>query len=855
MHDRRFLAAALAAGLSFAAAMPAQNHPPAPPVVNEPQVAAIVNPYDVHMETAPFADADAGDTHAASDWEIWTVQPHTLVWQAPGVNGPEKVHAHLGDGVFVGTHAGWTRLFERTNYELRVRHMDNSGAPSTQWSNWSTRRFNTTAADQVFPLELDEVAASPEPRWTDPAGQPVELPAGAVPASLRLESDTAQLLLRIDGAPQSGNALTIPGAIAAHAPVRVVLDAGSTGAPLLLPETNLAFAEHGGCRVTTLRLPAINLSPGQRLLLWASSAGATYIGDFVQVAPTFTSPARSLLPPYQVREPGYSIDLVASGLQLPVNLAFVPNAGAAPGDAKFYVVELHGAVKTVTHDGTVLTYAGNLLNYVPSGAFPGSGEQGVAGIAVDPQSGDVFVSMLHMTGGQTCPRIVRMHSLDGGLTAASQTVILDMPGEVQGQSHQISTLEIRGGLLYCHMGDGFVPATARMLSSFRGKILRLQLDGSPAPANPFYDGPPFDARDYVHALGVRNPFGGAWRALDDSRYMVENGPWTDRFAKLVIGRDYLWAGNDPDMTHYALYNWSPAVGPVNLAFVQPATFGGSGFPAGKQDHAFVTESGPTYAEGQQALGKRITEWTLDANGNLLTGPLPFVEYVGDGRASVVGLAAGPDGLYFTDLYLDLGATSPAQAGARVLRVRYGSSDDCDGNGESDWCEIATQAAPDCNHNQVLDACDLRDGTAHDFDGNGVPDECDPLSASSDTVSAGAGGRIDFALRAGTGHAGRIYLVLGSFSGTTPGLQFGAVHLPLNQDLWFMLSAGAANSAVLVNTLGLLDAAGVGSAALQVPPGLSTALIGSTLHHAFLVYDLAAAQFTLASNAVPLRLVP
>ena len=69
----------------------------------------------------------------------------------------------------------------------------------------------------------------------------------------------------------------------------------------------------------------------------------------------------------------------------------------------------------------------------------------------------------------------------------------------------------------------------------------------------------------------------------------------------------------------------------------------SSFVAGKPARG-VTESGPTYAEGRQQDGKRITEFVLDAAGNRLQGPIPFVDYVGDGRATVVGLAAGPDGL-------------------------------------------------------------------------------------------------------------------------------------------------------------------------------------------------------------------
>jgi hypothetical protein len=88
------------------------------------------------------------------------------------------------------------------------------------------------------------------------------------------------------------------------------------------------------------------------------------------------------------------------------------------------------------------------------------------------------------------------------------------------------------------------------------------------------------------------------------------------------------------------------------------------------DHLFVSESGPTYATGPQGNGKRIVEFVLDANGNRVSGPTTLVEYRGTGQGTVVGLAAGPDGLYFTDMYEDTGANGPTAVGARIFRVRY-----------------------------------------------------------------------------------------------------------------------------------------------------------------------------------------
>jgi hypothetical protein len=59
-------------------------------------------------------------------------------------------------------------------------------------------------------------------------------------------------------------------------------------------------------------------------------------------------------------------------------------------------------------------------------------------------------------------------------------------------------------------------------------------------------------------------------------------------------------------------------------------------------------------------------------------------------------------------------------------VSYKSSRyDCNGDGLSDLCQIASGALPDCNQNGVPDACDISAGTVADIDQNGVPDTCQP----------------------------------------------------------------------------------------------------------------------------------
>lgn len=60
--------------------------------------------------------------------------------------------------------------------------------------------------------------------------------------------------------------------------------------------------------------------------------------------------------------PGFEIEHVATGLTLPVNIAFVPNPKDDLKDPLLYITELYGQVKVITNDGSVYTYAKNLLN-------------------------------------------------------------------------------------------------------------------------------------------------------------------------------------------------------------------------------------------------------------------------------------------------------------------------------------------------------------------------------------------------------------------------------------------------------------------------------------------------------------
>jgi len=127
-----------------------------------------------------------------------------------------------------------------------------------------------------------------------------------------------------------------------------------------------------------------------------------------------------------------------------------------------------------------------------------------------------------------------------------------------------------------------------------------------------------------------------------------------------------------------------------------------------------------------------------------------------------------------------------------------------------------------------------------------------LCATTSAISVASGGSATFLISAGQSHARKFYLLLGSMSGTTPGVRVGSLTLPLNPDSYFAYTAGDPGG-LIRGSLGILDLQGRGSAKLVLPPKLATPFVGRTLNHAYLVLRLGP-QFDSVSNAVPLKLV-
>ena len=91
-------------------------------------------------------------------------------------------------------------------------------------------------------------------------------------------------------------------------------------------------------------------------------------------------------------------------------------------------------------------------------------------------------------------------------------------------------------------------------------------------------------------------------------------------------------------------------------------------------------------------------------------------------AQVIDAATAPGGVAVRLVGSESMGAVPCSAGSLRVGISYGGTGyDCDGDGDSDLCQLASGEG-DCDGNGALDACET--GGAGDTDADGVPDSCE-----------------------------------------------------------------------------------------------------------------------------------
>ncbi len=371
---------------------------------------------------------------------------------------------------------------------------------------------------------------------------------------------------------------------------------------------------------------------------------------------------------WAIRE-GFKIEVAADGFELPTAVAVVPNPGSAPSDPVVFVTELMGAIKTINNDGSVSVFADDFFVLEHEAQLPDfAGEVGMAGIALAPEYGYVFASFAYQDqNGTLRNNIVRFETTPGTFNAQPtnsirfDNVFAQHPSSV---SHQIGPMVIQNDTMFVGVGDAETIEMAQNPDSTNGKILRMTLDGQPLDDNPLYlEDAANSARNYVWAMGVRNPF--SLSMAYDRLFAADNGPIVDRFMEVNEGYNYGWDGSDWSMSIDAEFVFLPSVGPVQMDFIGSQH---SAFPASYRQRFYVAFGGlPSQPPGPgERQDRSIVMIDFDFEKNFVPQtPSQFLRYQGSLRQMPVGVAFSDEAMYMAALF----PYSEGRGGA-VFKISY-----------------------------------------------------------------------------------------------------------------------------------------------------------------------------------------
>jgi glucose/arabinose dehydrogenase len=356
-------------------------------------------------------------------------------------------------------------------------------------------------------------------------------------------------------------------------------------------------------------------------------------------------------------------DVAVAGFSAPTAVEW------APGDL-IVVLEKGGALRVGRPGSSSFTTAIDLPVCTQS-------ERGLLGFTHDPgfiTNRNVYVYYTAIAGGRCVNRVSRFTlGHDDRIDPATELVLLDNIASTGG-NHNGGDLDVGSdGYLYVAVGDaGRDPRgdsgsagsndAAQDLTLLNGKILRVTLDGRPAPGNPL-TGPgtarcatrgnsaatPSTTCQEIYAWGLRNPY----------RFAFDRNDGSDRFYVNDVGQSTM---EEVDVGRLgANYGWPMREGPCPQGDVPPC----AGPPAGLTDPitaygrttgrsitggAFVPDGlWPARYDGTYVFGDYLAGaiWLMEPDGTVDDGA-PFATGADGLTDMAFGFdAAGRSVLYYT----------------------------------------------------------------------------------------------------------------------------------------------------------------------------------------------------------------
>ena len=310
----------------------------------------------------------------------------------------------------------------------------------------------------------------------------------------------------------------------------------------------------------------------------------------------------------------------------PWAMAFLP-------DGRLLVTEKPGKLQLVTSAGAKTEVAG-----VPAVTY--SGQIGLQDVALDPAyatNGRVWLSYAEpATGGQRLAVAQASLNLSGTPRLDGLTVVWRAtPATTGGQLGARLAFSPDGRYLFVSTGERQQFTPAQDMAGTLGKIVRLNLDGTPAAGNPFTN--TAGAKAEIWTLGHRNPYGLVF-ASDGRLFESEMGPMGgDEFNLIEAGKNYGWPnvseGDNYDGTPIPrhatnpaytppLLSWTPVIAPSGMIQYHGSRFtgwAGDFILGGLVQQGIVrvrVTSGSAVEAARISLGARIREVEEAADGSI-----------------------------------------------------------------------------------------------------------------------------------------------------------------------------------------------------------------------------------------------
>jgi glucose/arabinose dehydrogenase len=316
------------------------------------------------------------------------------------------------------------------------------------------------------------------------------------------------------------------------------------------------------------------------------------------------------------------VETVASGLQNPWSLAFLP-------DGHMLVTEKPGRLRVVTPEGRLSEPLQGIAG------ISARGQGGLLDVALAPdfaRSRMVYLSFAEDRGGGRAGTSVMRGRLNQDATAleSAQVIFRQEPSHTGGNHFGSRLVFDRDGNLFVTVGDRFdLRDQAQNPANLLGKMIHITPDGKPAPGNPFLNRQ--GTRPEIWSLGHRNVQGAALNPATGELWTAEHGArGGDEINIPRKGRNYGWPvitygvdysgakigeGTAKPGLEQPVYYWDPSIAPSGMTFYTGDKFPGwrgsilVGALAGKLVSRLETSGDKVTGEERmfQGLGERIRD--------------------------------------------------------------------------------------------------------------------------------------------------------------------------------------------------------------------------------------------------------